>query len=60
MRFNTVDITTWLKHGLILNNNTANVKRYKQQLIKQFPEELEELPSITNSLPFPVKQKATV
>jgi integrase len=57
MRFNTVDITTWLKHGLILNNNTANVNRYKRQLIKQFPEELAELQRYNKQFAAPRKTK---
>jgi hypothetical protein len=57
MRFNNVDLTTWLKHGLILNNNTANVKQYKQQLIKQFPGEMEELQRYNKQFAAPRKTK---
>ena len=57
MRFNTVDITTWLKHGVILNNNTANVNRYKQRLQKQFPQELAELQKYNKQFVAPRKTK---
>jgi len=57
MRYNTIDITTWLKHGLILNNNTANVNRYKQQLQKRFPEELAELHNYNKQFVAPRKTK---
>jgi len=57
MRFNTVDITAWLKHGLILNSSTADVNRYKQRLQKQFPQELAELHKYNKQFTVPRKTK---
>jgi len=57
LRFNTVDITTWLKHGFIINNNTPNVIRYRRQLQKKFPDDLAELHKYDKQFVIPRKTK---